>query len=249
MVRQRYFRLPLSLGLVLALGAVAFAQPASTQPAADPGVVPDDMLTLVVGTRFVPAPDGADAPSAHALFTRARIPLSAFNETDHCIDQAALEVAQEYFTALGRLLGKAGHYYFVPTTQWRSPRSCARGCTASPRKPGTLARPRSSLSDASSPQPKRQPWNRHYADQALLAPRPRHLVEQCHRADDQPPPPQPSSRTAQNRPGAQKYLVVPKTSSKTAETHLTRLLQQTTHLVSKMLYRHLDRWNVLGGEW
>lgn len=114
MVRQRYFRLPLSLGLVLALGAVAFAQPASTQPAADPGVVPDDMLTLVVGTRFVPAPDGADAPSAHALFTRARIPLSAFNETDHCIDQAALELAQEYFTALGRLLGKAGHYYFVP---------------------------------------------------------------------------------------------------------------------------------------
>lgn len=114
MVRQGYFRLPLSLGLILALGAAAFSQSAPRRPTADSGVVPDDMLTLVVGTHFVPAPDGADAPSAHALFTRARIPLAAFNETDRCIDQAAVEVAQEYFTALGRLLGKAGHYYFVP---------------------------------------------------------------------------------------------------------------------------------------
>ena len=70
------------------------------------------MLTLVVGTRFVTPP--ASEMSAKELFTDARIPLGAFNETDRCIDQTALEVAQDYFTNLGRVLGKAGHYYFVP---------------------------------------------------------------------------------------------------------------------------------------
>lgn len=89
------------------------AQPPS--PRNDPDVVPDDLLTLVVGTRFVtPA---TDTKSARAQFTDQRIPLSAFNETDRCIDQRALEVAMEYFTTLGRVLGKAGHYYFVPDTE------------------------------------------------------------------------------------------------------------------------------------
>jgi len=101
------------VSLALAFSTAVSAQPAPPQ-AKDPGVVPDDMLTLVVATHFVPSPAGDDAPSAHTLFTRARIPLSAFNDTDHCIDQAALEVAREYFTALGRLLGKASHYYFLP---------------------------------------------------------------------------------------------------------------------------------------
>ena len=88
------------------------AQSPSLQTFSDPAVVPDDMLTLVVGTRFVsPA---AGELSARVQFIEARIPLAAFNETDHCVDQSALEVAKEYFTSLGRVLGKAGHYYFVP---------------------------------------------------------------------------------------------------------------------------------------
>jgi len=81
----------------------------------DHGAVPDDMLTLVVGTRFVgPTAEGT---SAKSQFTDARIPLSEFNETDHCIDQSALEVAKEYFTNLGRVMGKAGHYYFVSESE------------------------------------------------------------------------------------------------------------------------------------
>lgn len=95
--------------------SVALAQSPSLQTFADPGVVPDDMLTLVVGTRFV-GPSG-DGVSARAQFTDARIPPSAFNETDHCVDQHALEVAKEYFATLGRVMGKAGHYYFVPDAE------------------------------------------------------------------------------------------------------------------------------------
>jgi hypothetical protein len=96
--------------LLIAFAASAHAQSISASPH-DTGVVPDDELTLVVGTRFVTA---ADDQSAAALFTKARIPLSRFNDTDHCVDQNALKVAQDYFTDLGRVLGKAGHYYFVP---------------------------------------------------------------------------------------------------------------------------------------
>jgi hypothetical protein len=81
----------------------------------DTGVVPDDELTLVVGTRFVaPSPDGT---SAKAQFDGARIPLTEFNDTDHCVDQSALEVAKEYFTTLGRMMGKAALYYVVPEAE------------------------------------------------------------------------------------------------------------------------------------
>ena len=98
--------LPLITVAAAALGSASLAQ------TTDHGVVPDDMLTLVVGTRFVgPA---AQEASPKNQFSDARIPLSDFNETDHCIDQQALEAAQEYFTTLGRVMGKAGHYYFVP---------------------------------------------------------------------------------------------------------------------------------------
>lgn len=90
---------------------------APARPLTDPGVPSDDELTLVVGTRFVSS--SADASTPHAMFDDARIPLKDFNQTDHCIDQAALEVAQEYFTNLGRVLGKAGHFYFVPDDQIR----------------------------------------------------------------------------------------------------------------------------------
>jgi hypothetical protein len=102
-----------SLVLLPALIAFASVGIAQSPPANshDTGVVPDDELTLVVGTRFVTA---SEDQSAAALFTKARIPLSSFNETDHCVDQNALKVAQDYFTDLGRVLGKAGHYYFVP---------------------------------------------------------------------------------------------------------------------------------------
>jgi hypothetical protein len=105
--------------VLLSLGVCgAFAQTsAPKRPLTDPGVVPDDMLTLVVGTRFVTA--SADTSSPHAMFNDARVALSAFNQTDHCLDQAALEVAQEYFTNLGRILGKAGHFYFVPDEEIR----------------------------------------------------------------------------------------------------------------------------------
>jgi hypothetical protein len=93
------------------------AQSPPLQPLTDPKVVPDDELTLVVGTRFVaPSPT---ATTARAQFTDARIALSSFNETDHCVDQRALEVATEYFTTLGRVLGKAGHYYFLPEDEIR----------------------------------------------------------------------------------------------------------------------------------
>ncbi|WP_439543252.1 hypothetical protein [Hyphomicrobium sp.] len=96
--------------LLVGVSAV-LAQSPSLQTFSAPTDVSDDMLTIVVGTRFV-ASSAADK-SARAQFNDERIPLSAFNETDHCVDQRALELAQEYFNTLGPVLGKAGHYYFV----------------------------------------------------------------------------------------------------------------------------------------
>jgi hypothetical protein len=69
----------------------------------------------VTGTRFVIV--AAGETTAKAQFIDARVPLSAFNKTDHCIDERALEVATEYFNGLGRELAKAGHYYFVPNSE------------------------------------------------------------------------------------------------------------------------------------
>lgn len=103
--------------MVLANGAATLAQSPPAPAVTDPGVVPDDMLTLVVGTRFV-APTETET-SAKAQFSDARIPISTFNETDHCVDERALELANDYFTTLGRALGKAGHYYFVPDDEIR----------------------------------------------------------------------------------------------------------------------------------
>jgi hypothetical protein len=109
----------ISLFCVLALAPLTLDVPAAnaqsplpSKPAAEELAVPDDMLTLVVGTRFVRPT--ADSKSPRTLFVDERIPLSTFNETDNCIDQQALEVAKEYFTSLGQLLGKAGIYYYVP---------------------------------------------------------------------------------------------------------------------------------------
>lgn len=96
----------------MTLAGVSAAQSPST-PGSSAAVEED--LTLVVGTRFVsPAADGG---SPKAQFADARIPLSAFNATDHCVDQRALELAMDYFSNLGPVLGKAGHYYFVPDAE------------------------------------------------------------------------------------------------------------------------------------
>lgn len=101
----------LSAWTLLVGGPVGFAQSPSLRTHSAPSDDPDDAVTLVVATRFVAS--SADDRSPRARFNDARIPLSAFNETDHCIDQQALELAQEYFNTLGPMLGKAGHYYFV----------------------------------------------------------------------------------------------------------------------------------------
>lgn len=100
-----------TIGFAFGWGFASLAQ----VPSYTAGVVPDDMLTLVVGTRFVTVPD--DDASARTLFMDARIPAGSFNDTDRCIDQSALEVAQDYFATLGRMLGKAGHYYFIPESE------------------------------------------------------------------------------------------------------------------------------------
>ena len=108
----------LSSWMLLVGISAAFAQSPSPQNHTDPDVVSDDELTLVVGTRFVA--QSANETSARSQFTEARIPLTAFNDTDHCVDERALEVAKEYFATLGRALGKAGYYYFVPEADIRS---------------------------------------------------------------------------------------------------------------------------------
>lgn len=102
---------------LLSLIQLAGALPALGQspPPADPGVVPDDELTLVVGTRFV-APS-AEGTTVKAQFDQGRIALSEFNETDRCIDNRALAMAQDYFNSLGRMLGKAGLYYLLPDAE------------------------------------------------------------------------------------------------------------------------------------
>ncbi|AHB50229.1 hypothetical protein W911_11695 [Hyphomicrobium nitrativorans NL23] len=104
----------LSVGMSLAWVSAAPAQPPSPSAPGSSAAVEED-LTLVVGTRFVsPETDGV---SPKAQFTDARIALSAFNATDHCVDQRALELAMEYFNSLGPTLGRAGHYYFVPDAE------------------------------------------------------------------------------------------------------------------------------------
>lgn len=110
--------------MVVAGSAAAGAQ---TEPAA-----PGDDVTLVVATRFVTPSDEEEAPRAR--FTDARIPLSSFNETDHCIDQRALELAMNYFDNLGRTLEKAAHYYFVPDAELeKAAESCERLHGAAPQ--------------------------------------------------------------------------------------------------------------------
>ncbi len=106
-------RLKAFVGPLAVLTALLGSFPlANAQQVIDSSDVPDDMLTIVVGTRFVSAPEGEISP--RLLFTDRRIPLDRFNETDHCIDDSALEMAKTYFETLGRMLAKAGYYYIIP---------------------------------------------------------------------------------------------------------------------------------------
>ncbi|MEQ8824420.1 MAG: hypothetical protein RIC14_08605 [Filomicrobium sp.] len=111
---------------VLPLAAAAFStivtaggllSPVAAQSPLDPvpfagGQVPDDLKTMVIGTRFIRASGGDVSPGRQ--FNEFRIPLSDFNKTDHCVDQGSLEVAEEYFRTLGRMLEKTGYYYQLP---------------------------------------------------------------------------------------------------------------------------------------
>ena len=106
----------LALWTLLAMPS-AEAQSPSQDPLMRPDTIPDEMQTLVVGTRFVTK--SASEATAKDRFLNLRIATSTFNETDNCIDQNALEVAQDYFNTLGRALSKAGHYYFIPDTEIR----------------------------------------------------------------------------------------------------------------------------------
>lgn len=101
----------MSLCTLLAMSA-ALAQTPSRDSPIVPDTIPEEMQTLVVGTRF--ATRSTTEATAKDRFKNLRIATSTFNETDRCVDQRALELAQDYFETLGRSLSKAGHYYFVP---------------------------------------------------------------------------------------------------------------------------------------
>lgn len=110
----------------------AVAQSPERAAPADHGVVADDDLTSVIGTRFV-ANAKADA-TPKAQFVDARIPLAAFNDTDHCIDQEALAMAREYFDSLGRMLGKAAQFYILPDADMTAVvANCTRQTGAPPK--------------------------------------------------------------------------------------------------------------------
>lgn len=103
---------------VVAALTLAMTTPATVAQSQSPSeAATDDDVTLVIGTRIVMV-SGASASgattSAKSLFFDAHIPSKDFNKTDHCIDEGALDVAKEYFETLGRALGRAGHFYFVP---------------------------------------------------------------------------------------------------------------------------------------
>ena len=127
--------------MLIAAAPAALAQSPPSQTDSEAGTASDDTLTLVVGTRFV-RPTAIGTP-ANAQFTDARIPLTAFNETDHCVDQSALETASAYFNSLGRVLSQAGHFYFVPEANVRRRCRCAKRCTDARHRLGSQTRRRS----------------------------------------------------------------------------------------------------------
>lgn len=92
------------------LAGVAVAQGAARSPT--PRAAADADMTLVVATRIVEQADAGT--SLKAVFDSKRVPESSLNATDRCVEEHALEIAQEYFTTLGTLLGRAAFYYEVP---------------------------------------------------------------------------------------------------------------------------------------
>lgn len=129
-IRHQLPSLALACGAALMLASITRAEPpaGADQAAGDAGTE----LTLVVGTRFVgPTPVGTPA---NTQFTDARIPLTALNDTDHCVDQSSLETATAYFNSLGHMLTKAGVFYFVPEANVREAVAmCERMHTAPPK--------------------------------------------------------------------------------------------------------------------
>lgn len=117
--------------LMFSAAIVHHAHAEPTGPVGNAGQAQPD-LTIVVGTRFVGStPVGTPA---NAQFTDARIPLADFNETDHCIDQSALDTATAYFNSLGHMLTKAGVFYFVPEANVREAvRMCEKMHGAPPK--------------------------------------------------------------------------------------------------------------------
>lgn len=104
----------LAIALVLVSSGSVLAQERGVLdpvPFAD-GKVPDHMKTMVIGTRFVRNAQLQSSPGEQ--FKNSRVPLSEFNATDHCIDTAALEIAEAYFRTLGRMLERTGYYYHIP---------------------------------------------------------------------------------------------------------------------------------------
>lgn len=107
-----------SIFLVTALFIGSLSQTAVAQSPLEPtpfpgGAVPDHLKTMVIGTRFVRTEQDNISPGRR--FNKFRVPLAEFNQTDHCVDQGSLEIAESYFRTLGRMLEKTGYYYRIPT--------------------------------------------------------------------------------------------------------------------------------------
>jgi hypothetical protein len=100
-----------AFALLAADSATRAQSPPQPQPG-DTGVTADEDMTLVVATRIVAPTDQSASPKV--MFDKARVPEASFNATDRCIDEHALEIAQEYFTSLGRMLGTSAVLYVVP---------------------------------------------------------------------------------------------------------------------------------------
>ncbi len=116
MIKALLIVMPSFLGLIAAcmLTCEVNAQersPLDPVPFAD-NQVPDDLKTIVIGTRFVRPPREDVTPTRQ--FNDFRVPLSEFNDTDHCIDNGTLEVAENYFRTLGRMLEKTGYFFRIP---------------------------------------------------------------------------------------------------------------------------------------
>lgn len=107
---QRHLMTVLAVGSWGLFASVAVAQ--DTAPSPSRSAPSDDDMTMVVATRIVTLTD--PGTSLKVMFDTKRVPDSTLNATDRCVEDHALEIAQDYFNTLGRLLGRAAFYYEVP---------------------------------------------------------------------------------------------------------------------------------------